>query len=320
MALPISLIITTLLLGLIIFLAYLFLNKLVNKPQQYSNQNIQNQSQENNNPNNNNNQEQQNNQEQLNNQNNQNIQNNDPPQNIPIEDNYIPPENNNINQNPDQFKKLTKKEQIKMLKKQEKAEHRENMRLMLEEKKRREQEKEKQLLLKEKMKEEEQKQLEEELKRVQEEQKKKEDEEYNKWKDMIKVGEEGEEKMDFTKEEIINKFLDYIKIRKVISLEDISGTFKLSPNEIVMKLNQFEKEGRIMGIIDDRGKYIYLTEKEMGLIEKMFINRGRISKADLIKECNRIIRFEPTEEDKVKIAEEQQKTLKELEEELNVKK
>lgn len=52
----------------------------------------------------------------------------------------------------------------------------------------------------------------------------------------------------------------------------------------------------------------------------MFINRGRISKGDLIKECNRIIRFEPTEEDKVKIAEEQQKTLKELEDELNVKK
>ena len=314
MALPISLIITTLLLGLIIFLAYLLLNKLVDKPQQYSAQNTQNSSQNNNNVNNNDNQNDHNN------QNNDNIPNNNPPPNPQFEDNYIPPENNNINQNPDQFKKLTKREQIKMLKKQEKAEHRENMRLMLEEKKRREQEKEKELLLKEKMKEEEQKKIEDELKRVQEEQKKKDDEEYSKWKDMIKVGEEGEEKMDFTKEEIVNKFLDYIKIRKVISLEDISGTFKLSPNDIVMKLNQFEKEGRIMGIIDDRGKYIYITDKEMGSIEKMFINRGRISKADLIKECNRIIRFEPTEEDKVKIAEEQHKTLKELEDELNVKK
>ena len=170
------------------------------------------------------------------------------------------------------------------------------------------------------MKEEEEKKLQEELQRVQEEQKKKEDDIYNQWKDMMKVGEEGEEKMDFTKEEVINKFLDYIKIRKVISLEDISGTFKLSPNDIVMKLNQFEKEGRILGIIDDRGKYIYITDKEMALIEKMFVNRGRISKADLIKECNRLIRFEPTEEDKIKIAEEQQKTLKELEDELNVKK
>ncbi len=297
MILPINLIITTLLFGLIVFLAYIFLNKLANKP--YS---PQNQSQGNQQPNN----------EQS--ENNNNNINNPPPQ---FDDNYIPPENNNQNVEP---KKLTKKEQIKMMKKQEKAEQREQVRLMLEEKKRREMEKEKELLLKEKMKEEEQKKLEEELKRVQEEQKKKEDEEYNKWKDMIKVGEEGEERMDFTKEEVINRFLDYIKIRKVISLEDISGTFKLSPTDIVNKLNQFEKEGRIMGIIDDRGKYIYITEKEMGLIEKMFINRGRINKGDLIKECNRIIRFEPTEEDKVKIAEEQQKTLKELEDELNVKK
>ena len=297
MILPINLIITTLLFGLIVFLAYIFLNKLANKP--YS---PQNQSQGNQQPNN-----------EQNEKNNNNI-NNPPPQ---FDDNFIPPENNNQNVEP---KKLTKKEQIKMMKKQEKAEQREQVRLMLEEKKRREMEKEKELLLKEKMKEEEQKKLEEELKRVQEEQKKKEDEEYNKWKDMIKVGEEGEERMDFTKEEVINRFLDYIKIRKVISLEDISGTFKLSPTDIVNKLNQFEKEGRIMGIIDDRGKYIYITEKEMGLIEKMFINRGRISKGDLIKECNRIIRFEPTEEDKVKIAEEQQKTLKELEDELNVKK
>ena len=58
----------------------------------------------------------------------------------------------------------------------------------------------------------------------------------------------------------------------------------------------------------------------MGLIERMFLNRGRIGKAELIKECNRLIRFEPTEEDKKKIAEEQQETLKELEDELNVKK
>lgn len=297
MILPINLIITTLLFGLIVFLAYIFLNKLANKP--YS---PQNQSQENQQPNNE--------QPEINNNN----INNPPPQ---FDDNYIPPENNNQNVEP---KKLTKKEQMKLIKKQERAEQREQVRLMLEEKKRREMEKEKELLLKEKMKEEEQKKLEEELKRVQEEQKKKEEDEYNKWKDMIKVGEEGEERMDFTKEEVINRFLDYIKIRKVISLEDISGTFKLSPTDIVNKLNQFEKEGRIMGIIDDRGKYIYITEKEMGLIEKMFINRGRINKGDLIKECNRIIRFEPTEEDKVKIAEEQQKTLKELEDELNVKK
>ena len=299
MVIPINLIITTLLFGLIILLAYLFLNKLAKKSLDYvppENMDIPQNNIENNNQNQNNVQN-----------NGNNVQN--PPQNF----------EQNV-QNPEAFQNLTKKQQHKMLKKKEKADQKENMRLLMEERKRKEEEKQRELLRKEKEKEEEKNKLEEEMKRVEEERKKKEDELYDQWKDKIKVGEEGEEGIDFTKEETINQFLDYIKIRKVVSLEDISGTFKLNPNKIVELLNKYEQEGRIMGIIDDRGKYIYITEKEMGLIEKMLTNRGRISKTDLIKECNRLIRFEPTEQDKIKIAEEQEKTLKELEDELKTKK
>ena len=279
MIVPINLIITTLLFGLIIFLAYLFLNKLAKNSSNYNHvENIHNP--ENNMENNN-----------INNQNaHHNHQNN--------ANHFQDPENN---QNPESFKNLTKKEQMKMLKKQEKIKQKEEMKLYLEMKQQREKEREAKLLLKEKEKEEKENQIKQELIRMEEEKKKKDDEEYDQWKDFIKVGEEGEEGIDFNKEEVINQFLDYIKIRKVVSLEDLSGTFKLNPNKIVEKLNQYEKEGRIMGIIDDRGKYIYITEKEMGLIEKMLTNRGRISKADLIKECNRLIRFEPTEQDKIKI-------------------
>lgn len=219
----------------------------------------------------------------------------------------------------DPNRKLTKKEQQKMIKKQAKAEEREAQKQWLEAKKLREQQKERELQLKEAAKEEEKKKLEEELQRIKEEQEKKENEIYNQWKDMIKVGEEGEEgddRPDFTKEEEVDKFLNYIKIRKVVSLEDLSGEFKLSPNELVDWLNEFEKQGKILGIIDDRGKYIYITEREMAMIEKMFMMRGRISKNELIKECNRIIKFEPTEEDKIKIAEEQKKMLAKLESEI----
>ena len=226
--------------------------------------------------------------------------------------------NQNLNQNLEP-KKLTKKEQQKMLKKKEKEEHRLQMKQFLEAKKQKEQEKERERIKKEKLKEEKEKEYEEALKKAKEEEKKKEDDIYNKWKDQIKIGEEGEEKFDFSNEKIINEFLNYIKIRKVISLEDLSGTFKLSPNELVEKLNYFEKEGKILGIIDDRGKYIYITEKEMKMIEKMFLNRGRINKNDFIRECNRIIRFEPNEEDKIKIQNEQKKILEKFEKEIEKK-
>ena len=291
---PIPLLITIGIFGLVIVLSYLFLNKLakgnipltvVNEPQQPSLQNPHS-----------------------------------------TQSNFNRPNNNNVNQSQrapnviqpnviDPNKKLTKKEQLKMMKKQEKAEQREYQKQMLEAKKLREQQKEKEMLLKEQMKAEEKKKLEEELQKLKEEQEKKDNEIYNQWKDMIKVGEEGEERVDFNDENVINDFLNYIKIRKVVSLEDLSGVFKIPPNDLVDKLNFFEQQGRILGIIDDRGKYIYITEKEMSMIEKMFMNRGRITKAELIKECNRLIKFEPTEEDKVKIAEEQKKMLEKIENE-----
>ena len=293
MVIPINLIVFILIFSLVTILAYFLLNKLSKSEIQTYNNNTTTDNTNNNNINQDNN---------LNNNHNRN-------QNMRNE--------NIINTNIDPNKKLTKKEQAKMIKKQEKAEQREHIKQMMEAKKLKEQEKEREMLIKEKLKEEEKRKLEETLQKVKEEQQKKEDEIYNQWKDMIKIGEEGEEKKNFSDENVINEFLNYIKRRKVVSLEDLSGVFKISPNELVEKLNQFEKEGRILGIIDDRGKYIYVTEKEMTMIENLFIRRGRINKMDLIKECNKIIKFEPTEEDKIKIAEEQKEMLEKIENELN---
>ena len=292
MDLPINLIVFILIFSLVTLLTYIFLNKL-SKSDLTINQNRT-----------------------------ENINNNNTNNNINNNDNNYNNRNHNLNMGNDidPNKKLTKKEQAKMLKKQEKAEQREQIRQMLEAKKLKEQEKEREMLIKEKLKEEEKKKLEETLQKVKEEQQKKDDEIYNQWKDMIKIGEEGEGRRDFSDENVINEFLNYIKIRKVVSLEDLSGVFKISPNELVEKLNQFENEGRILGIIDDRGKYIYVTEKEMNMIENLFMKRGRINKGDLIKECNKIIKFEPTEENKIKIAQEQKEMLEKIESELNIKK
>ena len=292
MDLPINLIVFTLIFSLVTIITYIFLNKL-SKSDLTINQNRT-----------------------------ENINNNNTNNNINNNDNNYNNRNHNLNMGNDidPNKKLTKKEQAKMLKKKEKAEHREQIKQMMEAKKLKEQEKEREMLIKEKLKEEEKKKLEETLQKVKEEQQKKEEEIYNQWKDMIKIGEEGEGRRDFSDENVINEFLNYIKIRKVVSLEDLSGVFKISPNELVEKLNQFENEGRILGIIDDRGKYIYVTEKEMNMIENLFMKRGRINKGDLIKECNKIIKFEPTEENKIKIAQEQKEMLEKIESKLKIKK
>lgn len=215
--------------------------------------------------------------------------------------------NNNSNRRDVEAKPLTKKEQVKMEKKKMKDDNREYQKMLLEEKKLKEEMREKEYLEKEQRRDEELRKEEEILQKLKEDKEKRENEIYDKWKDQFKVAEEGEEVSDLNNEDLINDFLTYIKIRKVVSLEDLSGVFKISPNDIVERLNYLETQGRITGIVDDRGKYIYLAEKELSAIEKIFMQRGRISKAELIKECNKIIRFVPLEEDKQKISEEQNK-------------
>jgi hypothetical protein len=219
----------------------------------------------------------------------------------------------------DPNKKITKKEQYKMEKKKMKEDNREYQKQLLEARKLRDQEKEKDYLEKEMKREEDRKKEEEILQKLKEDQQRKENDVYNQWKGGFAVAEEGEEQVDFDSEDLINDFINYIKLRKVVSLEDLSGVFKIPAGEVVERLKALESQNRICGIVDDRGKYICLTEKELQAIENIFMKKGRISKADLIKECNKIIRFQPTEEDKQKILEEQNKIFKTFEEEFNKK-
>jgi len=152
-----------------------------------------------------------------------------------------------------------------MEKKKAKEEAREYNKSLLDMREKRKLEKEKELDERDRKKEEERLIDEELVNKIREEFKKKEEEEYNKWKDCFDVKEEGEEAQEFESENLINDFIEYIKLRKVVSLEDLSGQFKIQPNEIVEKLNYLESQGRMCGIIDDRGKYIYLTEKELAV-------------------------------------------------------
>jgi DDRGK domain-containing protein 1 len=223
---------------------------------------------------------------------------------------------NNISTTYDPSKPLTKKQQYKMEKKKAKDDNREYQKMLLDEKKLREQEREREYLEKEQKREEERRREEEIIRKLKEDQEKKENEIYDQWKDHFAIAEEGEEVADMNNEDLIQNFVNYIKLRKVVSLEDLSGVFKVNPNDLVERLKVLESQGKIAGIVDDRGKYIYMTEKELAAIEKIFMQRGRISKAELIKECNKIIRFTPTEEDKQKILEEQNKAWKSLEDEL----
>ncbi len=46
-------------------------------------------------------------------------------------------------------------------------------------------------------------------------------------------------------------------------LDDLAGEFKLNTKEVINRIKALEENQALNGVIDERGKYIYITENEM---------------------------------------------------------
>jgi len=149
--------------------------------------------------------------------------------------------------------------------------------------------------IKKRRKEQEQQRLEdEELEKMRQERKRKEEEEYQLLKQSFEVESSGShmaEREEFEKN--LNEFVEYLKKSKVVYLEDLAVKYQLQPKEVVEKIEELEKEGRISGIMDERGKFIYITPEEMTNIAKFITQRGRVTIAEIAQESNKLINLIP---------------------------
>ena len=152
-----------------------------------------------------------------------------------------------------------------------------------------------------------------------EEEENKEKEEYNKWKEMFSVDEQGDkQEADAQFENKLQHFIDYIQIRKVVLFEDLAAEFQLSSKDVVDRIQRLQESGRLLGITDDRGKFIHITEQEYESVARYIKSRGRVNKGDLLLECNKVVRLQPKTEDKIKIKQEQKTLLEKVEKEFAV--
>ena len=132
---------------------------------------------------------------------------------------------------------------------------------------------------------------------------------------MFEIEAVGEEEDQEEKENMLQKFIEYIEIRKVVMIEDIAAEFNMSTPAVVDRIQALESSGRLLGISDDRGKYIHITENEFDKIGAYIKASGRVSKTDLLKEVNALVRMIPKAEDKKRIQEEQKAMLQRVEKE-----
>ena len=75
----------------------------------------------------------------------------------------------------------------------------------------------------------------------------------------------------------------------MVLVEELAAQFALKSKDVVMRLRALESMGRLTGVMDDRGKFIYVSEDEMAAVAKFVRQRGRVAIADLSENSHRLI-------------------------------
>uniref|UniRef100_A0A224XLU3 DDRGK domain-containing protein 1 n=1 Tax=Panstrongylus lignarius TaxID=156445 RepID=A0A224XLU3_9HEMI len=193
-----------------------------------------------------------------------------------------------------EHEKIGAKKRAKLEAKAEKKAQRE-----AEEREREEKKKKKEQLEEDRKRQEEKEKLEEERReeeerKAKEEQERREHEEYLKMKAAFSIEEEGFDESEMeANSNLLLDFITYIQDTKVINLEDLAARFKMKTQSVIDRIQHLQNEGRLTGVIDDRGKFIYISQSELESIAKFVKQRGRVSIVELVENSQRLINLNP---------------------------
>jgi hypothetical protein len=119
--------------------------------------------------------------------------------------------------------------------------------------------------------------------------------EFDKWKGEFSVDAEGttENEMQDGSQGLLFDFVEYIKKHKCVPLEDLAAEFKLRTQDCINRITSLESMGRLSGVMDDRGKYIYISMEEMKAVADYIKREGRVGISHLASQSNQFIDLEP---------------------------
>ncbi|GLT77510.1 hypothetical protein SLA2020_490850 [Shorea laevis] len=119
--------------------------------------------------------------------------------------------------------------------------------------------------------------------------------EFEKWKGEFSVDAEGatENEVQDGSQDLLSNFVEYIKSQKCVPLEDLAAEFRLRTQECINRIASLESMGRLSGVMDDRGKYIYISQEEMKAVADYIKRQGRVSISHLASKSNQFIDLEP---------------------------
>lgn len=190
---------------------------------------------------------------------------------------------------PDGAERMGAKKRAKLEAKAEKRMHRESELEAREERQHREE-----LLAEERRradeKEREEERRQEEAERLERERKEREEhEEYLRMKAAFSVEEEGFDDEEQEADDLLQRFVQHIRAEKVVLLEDLSRQFKLKTPACIERIQELRANGTLTGVLDDRGKFVYISAEELRAVATFIRQRGRISITELAESSNKLI-------------------------------
>ncbi|XP_059404914.1 DDRGK domain-containing protein 1-like [Carassius carassius] len=136
---------------------------------------------------------------------------------------------------------------------------------------------------------------EEELQHSREEQERKEEEEYLRLKESFVIEDQGEaeELSEPESRSLLQEFIQDVQKYKVVLLEDLASRFSMRTQDAIGRLQDLIADGSLTGVIDDRGKFIFITPEELDAVAQFIKKRGRVSISELVQASNTLINLTP---------------------------
>ncbi|KAF5399000.1 DDRGK domain-containing protein 1 [Paragonimus heterotremus] len=118
--------------------------------------------------------------------------------------------------------------------------------------------------------------------------------EYEKLKLEFSIEEEGTEVVhrdSKAEAELTTQLIGAIKEAKIIPIEHLALDFNLKTEACVEKLKQLLASGQLTGLLDDRGKFVYITPDEYEAVAQFIERRGRVTLAELVENGPKLLKL-----------------------------
>jgi phage-related minor tail protein len=85
----------------------------------------------------------------------------------------------------------------------------------------------------------------------------------------------------------VQEWIDETKDKGTVLMTEIATSFELPGEKVVQRIQELIKEGRVAGVMEENGRFIFIAEDELRSIAESLIECGSLSLTDVAAVCNK---------------------------------